>query len=85
MVCQGYMVNQHCVWCSMVDSVTWDNVQNELHGFENEKCVLGIASWGRSSPKVKDPAFEVRHESKNVGKARGVLRCELGNPWPTNA
>ena len=37
MVCRGYMVDQHCVWCLMVGSVTWDNVQNESHGFKNEK------------------------------------------------
>ena len=23
----GYMVDRHCVWCSMVDLVKWDNVQ----------------------------------------------------------
>ena len=49
MRCHGDMVDRHCVWCSMVDSVIGDNIQNESHGFENEKiCVLGIASWGRS-------------------------------------
>ena len=34
MVCRRYMVDRHYVW--MVGSVTWDNVQNELYGFENE-------------------------------------------------
>ena len=63
MGCHGFMVVRHCVWCLMVDSVKWDNVQNESHDFENEKCVLGIASWGRSSPpKVIYPTFTVRHD-----------------------
>ena len=39
MGCHGDMVDRHCVWCLMVDSVTGDNVQNESHGFENEKYV----------------------------------------------
>ena len=41
MVCRRYMVDRQCVCCSMVDSVTWDNVQNESQCFENEKkmCV----------------------------------------------
>ena len=41
MVCRRYMVDQHYVWCSMVGSVTWDDVQNESHNFENENemCV----------------------------------------------
>ena len=25
------MVNRHCVWCSMVSSIKWDNVQIEVH------------------------------------------------------
>ena len=31
-VCREDMVNRHCVWCSMVSSVKWDNVQIEAHG-----------------------------------------------------
>ena len=43
MECHGYMVDRHCVWCSRVDLIKWDNVQNESHGFENEKYVC----WDR--------------------------------------
>ena len=47
MVCREYMVDRHRVWCSMVGSVKWDNVQNESHGRikekGNEKYMFGIA------------------------------------------
>ena len=42
-------------------------------------------------PQVKDPIHSrldmitAVKDRKNVGKARGVLRCKPGNPWPTNA
>ena len=31
-VCRKDMINRHCVWCSMVSSIKWDNVQIEAHG-----------------------------------------------------
>ena len=62
MVCRGYMVDRHYVWCSMVGSVTWDNVQNESHGFENEKYVCVGHSKLRQilpPPRVKDPVLRL--------------------------
>ena len=29
--------DRHCVWCLMVGSVKWDNVQNESHDRIKEK------------------------------------------------
>ena len=59
------MVGRHYVWCSMVGSVTWDNVQNESHCFENEnEMCFGRSKSGQISPTppppppmVKDPNF----------------------------
>ena len=39
MVCREYIVDRHCVWCSMVGLVKWDNVQNEPHGHIKEKGI----------------------------------------------
>ena len=52
------MVDRHYVWCLMVGSVTWDNVQNESHGFErneNKYTCVGRSKMGVDSPRVKDP------------------------------
>ena len=58
------MVDRHYVWCSMVGSVTWDNVQNESHGFErneNKYTCVGRSKMGVDPPppppppRVKDP------------------------------
>ena len=59
-VCQEDMVNRHCVWCSKVSSVKWDNLQIEAHGcikiiiIINFVC-LGEARWGRSPPPPPPP------------------------------
>ena len=54
MVCHGYMVDRRCVLCSMVGSVTWDNVQNESHDFKKKmknmcvvhrKFISGTIQW----------------------------------------
>ena len=37
MVCREYMVDRHCVWCSMVGSIKWDSIQNESHVRIKEK------------------------------------------------
>ena len=37
MVCREYMVDRHYVWCLMVGSIKWDNVQNESHSRIKEK------------------------------------------------
>ena len=54
MVCREYMVDRHCVWCSMVGSVKWDNVQNESHNHikekGNEKYVCWVWQEGIDTP-----------------------------------
>ena len=45
-----------CVWCLMVGSKKWNNVQNESHGLKMRICVLGGASWGRS-PQGERPIY----------------------------
>ena len=54
MVCREYMVDRHCVWCSMVGLVKWDNVQNESHGCikekGNEKYVCWVQQGGIDTP-----------------------------------
>ena len=37
MVCREYMLYRNGVWCSMVGSIKWDNVQNESHDSIKEK------------------------------------------------
>ena len=46
MGCHGDMVDRHSLWCSMVDSVTGDNFQNESHDFENENMCVGHSKLG---------------------------------------
>ena len=46
MGCHGDMVDRHCVWCSMVDSVTGDNVQNESHVLKMKNMCVGHNKLG---------------------------------------
>ena len=67
MVCRGYMVDRHCVWCLMVGSITWDNVQNESHGLKkkNENMCVGHSKLGvdlSPLPQGERPCIEVRHD-----------------------
>ena len=58
MVCREYMVDRHCVWCSMVGSVKWDNIQNESHSYIKEKGTEKYMCW---VARVKNSVFLVRH------------------------
>ena len=64
MVCRGYMVDRHYVWCSMMGSVIWDNVQNESYGFKNEKYVCWEKQVGVDPPQGEQPGIEVRHDHR---------------------
>ena len=61
MVCREYMVEQHYVWCLMVGSVKWDNVQNESHGRikekGNEKYVCWVLQEGIDTPSGEKPGI----------------------------
>ena len=61
MVCREYMVNRHCVWCSIVGSVKWDNMQNEPHGIVKEKVNGKYVCWvkqvGIDTPSSEKPGI----------------------------
>ena len=87
-VCCEDMVNRHYVWCSMVSSVKWDNVQIEAHGcikiiIINFMC-LGEVRWGRSSLREKDPNFILgqTYVSSDESSRKCLKACEAGGETP---
>ena len=61
MVCREYMVDRHCVWCLMVGSIKYDNVQNESHGRikekRNEKYVCWVQQVGIDTSSGEKPGI----------------------------